>query len=80
MENCKNICLNEEQTYKLYKCKFSLILFYLIHMHDACKLSSKHFFNTEQLPEQMCDSQHTKTKEIHSKKQVNVFLAKKLKR
>ena len=38
------------------------------------------FFNIDQLPEQMRDSQHTKTKEIHSKKQVNVFLAKKLKR
>ena len=37
------------------------------------------FLNIDQLPEQMCDSQHTKTKEIHSKKQVNVFLAEKLK-
>ena len=31
------------------------------------------------LPEQMCHSQNTKSKEIQSKKQVNVFLAEQLK-
>lgn len=31
------------------------------------------------LPEQVCHSQNTKTKEIQSKKQVNVFLAEQLK-
>jgi len=37
------------------------------------------FFLKLKLPEQVWDGQHTKTKEVHSKKQVNVFLAEQLK-